>query len=211
MIASLGAVGLGNFSSATQPAELIDENLTPEPSPDIMTFQGPAPVVDGTKPYVATIKTNQGDIKIKLVTDAPQAVNSFAFLAGKGFYDGQVFFYVNPDLGAVAGDPTCTDAAERACSGVGGPGYTLPLENTAEKHDAWAVVIPYLTEGGQEVHGSQFRILFKPDPRLDGKETVLGSVVEGRDILEKLPACSLINGGQCDPKLVIEDVLIEPA
>lgn len=211
MIASLGAVGLGSFGSTRQPAELTEESLSPEPSPDIMAFEGPAPVIDATKPYTATLKTNQGDIQIRFVTDAPQAVNSFAFLAGKGFYDGLAFFYVNPDLGAVAGDPTCKGDGEGVCSGVGGPGYTLPLEKTVEGHEAWSVVIPYITEGGQEVHGSQFRILLNDDRRRDGKETVLGKIVQGQEIIQNLPACSLVNAGSCPSTLVIEDVIVQPA
>ncbi len=212
MIASMGAVGLGSFgSSNSRPAELVDEELTPEPSPDRLVFDGPLPVIDAARPHIATITTDQGDIEIELAADAPQAINSFAFLAGAGFYDGQVFYYVSKELGAVAGDPTCTADNERTCSGVGGPGYSLPLEESKGLHKQWAVVAPFVTEGGQDVHGSQFRILYKDDPRLDGKETVFGEVVKGQDILDGLSDCSVVEGKPCAPPLTIEKVIVKPA
>lgn len=212
MIASMGAVGLGSFgSSNSQPADLVDENLTPEPSPEGLVFDGPGLVIDATKPHVAVIETDRGVIEVELATDAPQAVNSFAFLAGANFYDGQVFFYVNKELGAIAGDPTCTADGERTCSGVGSPGYSLPLEDTEGLHAKWAVVAPFVTEGGDDVHGSQFRILFDDDPRLDGKETVFGEIVDGQEILEGLTDCSIVEGSPCSPQLTIENVTVKPA
>lgn len=214
MIASMGAVGLGSFgSSGARPAPLTDEALTPEASPDRSKWDGPLPVIDATTPYIATITTDQGDIEIDLATDAPQAVNSFAFLAGAGFYDGQTFYYVNKELGAVAGDPTCTVDTTHTCSGVGGPGYSLSLEQSKGLHKQWAVVAPFVTEGGQDVHGSQFRILYKDDPRLDGKETVFGEVVnvEGQNILDGLSDCSVVEGNPCTPQLSILKVTVRPA
>lgn len=208
----MGAVGLANLSSSnTTPPPTTESQLTPVPSPNSMVFSGPLPVIDATKPHVATLQTNQGEIDIQLATDAPQTVNSFAFLAGKHFFDGQEFFYVNPALGAVAGDPTCTTDTQHVCSGVGNPGYTLPLEKTTEVHDQWAVVAPFVTEGGQDVHGSQFRILFQPDSRLDGKETVFGKVVKGQQILQALSACSIVEGQPCNPPLVIQQVIVKAA
>ncbi|MDO8616273.1 MAG: peptidylprolyl isomerase [Dehalococcoidia bacterium] len=224
MIASMAAVGLGSGFGSSNRSNLPpidDTQSTPEPTPASAVFaDGPARTIDGTRPYIATLETNKGKIKIQLATDAPSAVNSFAFLAGKGFYDGTAFFYVNKGLGAVAGDPTCSTGGQAACSGLGGPGYSLPLEAGGEKHDQWAVAAPPLSEGGQEVHGSQFRILLAADARLDGKETIFGKVIAGQDILGALPDyCAIVNGEmngqQCDPslvsQLVIEKVVVQPA
>ena len=154
-----------------------------------------------------------------MCTDAKETVNSFAFLAGNGFYDGTAFFYVDKGYVAQAGDPGCRPDGENVCSGVGGPGYSLKLEaNTTLKHEQWAVVAPTLGEGGEDVHGSQFRILLQADPRLDGKETVFGKVVEGQEILEglsDLAPCEVVTTENCDPDLssalVIRDVVVEPA
>ena len=222
MIASLGAVGLGSGfgggSSRTLPP-LVDDSPVASATPSGLSFpDGPALTGDWTQPHKAIIKTNKGEIEIALATDAPQSVNSFAFLAGKSFYNGTIFFYVDHNFVAQAGDPTCRIDAENVCSGAGGPGYTLPVEQTQEGHEQWAVVAPATAEG-QSVHGSQFRILLQPDVRLDGKETVFGKVVKGQEILDGLPnltPCSVVQTSGCvatpDPSsaLVIEEVEVLP-
>jgi peptidyl-prolyl cis-trans isomerase B (cyclophilin B) len=222
MIASMAAVGLGVGSSSggNEPAPIIDATPEPEATPDAMVFDSPAKVIDATQPHVATLTTDKGDIKVQLATDAPQAVNSFAFLAGKGFYDGTALFYVDPTIGAQGGDPTCSPTSEGQCTGVGGPGYTLPVEATQEGHVQWAIVAPMLSEGSGQVHGSQFRILYQPDDREEAKasETVFGKVIQGQEILDGLPPfvpCSIATVDQCDADftnaLVITDIVVEPA
>lgn len=223
MIASMGAVGLGaGFGSSSNTALPIPDDDTDAgtPTPFVETFDGPAATVDGTQPHVAIIETNQGTITIDLSTEAPNAVNSFAFLAGKGFYNGTAFFYVDHSYVAQAGDPTCSVDEETICSGVGGPGYTLPLEETSIGHKRWAVVAPAVSTAEGTVHGSQFRILFEDDERLDQSptETVFGTVVEGQDILEGLPdmvPCSVADQAGCaedlSDALVIESVRVVPA
>jgi cyclophilin family peptidyl-prolyl cis-trans isomerase len=224
MIASMAAVGLGNFSGGNNdPAPIVNTNTTPAPTdvPVARFPQGPAPVIDATKPHVATLKTNKGDIKIELSDHAPAAVNSFAFLAGSQFYDDTAFFYVDPEFFAQAGDPNCNPEGESLCSGTAGPEYTLPVEDSGLKHEQWSVVAPSVP-GGEEVHGSQFRILFAPDSRLDGTETVFGRIVdpESQQILTSLQGfalCSIVDTSTCladqdfSSTLVIESVTVEPA
>jgi peptidylprolyl isomerase len=218
MIVSIAVVGLapGNRGTRTSP-EIEDEVVAEETPSTALSFEAPARTIDATKPYTATIKTDKGEVKIDLVTDAPETVNSFAFLAGSGFYNGTTFFYVSPQYWAQAGDPTCRVDGETLCSGSGGPGYSLRLENTQEGHDQWAVVAPTLGQGGEDIHGSQFRILYQPDPRLNGEETVFGRVVQGQEILEgldELAPCSVVSREKCDPDLssalVIQEVIVEP-
>ena len=76
---------------------------------------------------------------------------------------------------------------------------------------------PTLGQGGEDIHGSQFRILYQADSRLDGEETVFGKVVAGQDILEGLTAlapCTVVSSENCDPDfssaLVIEEIIVEP-
>ena len=65
------------------------DSVVTEPTPGTMTFEAPAKTIDSSRPYVATLKTDKGDIKIDLATGAaPETANSFAFLAGSGFYNG---------------------------------------------------------------------------------------------------------------------------
>ena len=57
----------------------------------------------------ATIKTNQGEIKIQLFPkQAPKTVENFTKLAEKGYYDGVIFHRVIPDFMIQGGDPTGT-------------------------------------------------------------------------------------------------------
>ena len=138
----------------------------------------PPMVLDPDKKYFATLKTEQGDIKLELFADkAPLAVNSFIFLANNGWFDGVTFHRVIPDFVAQSGDPSG--------SGYGGPGYTFENEiSTDLKFDAPGVL--GMANGGPDTNGSQFFITFAPTPNLDGSYTVFGRVVEGMDVLEKL-------------------------
>jgi len=223
MIASLGAIGFGNFggsNSRRTTAPIINLDTTPAPTSDALQWPaGPPPVIDATTAHIATLKTSEGDIIIDLSTEAPLAVNSFAFLAAKNFYDGVAFFYVDQAYFAQTGDPTCTGDGERTCSGLGGPGYTLSIEDSGVGHEPFSVVLAANSDGGFEVHGSQFRILYTGDERLDGKETVFGIVREGqsRDILASLlnfSVCSVSTADDCQEDLssalIIDDVTVEP-
>jgi cyclophilin family peptidyl-prolyl cis-trans isomerase len=218
MIASMGAVGFGSFGgSSSTGAPIVNIDTTPEPTSDAQRWlDGPPPVIDATTAHIATLKTSEGDIVIDLSTEAPLAVNSFAFLAAKNFYDGAAFFYVDQDYFAQTGDPTCTGDGERICSGLGGPGYTLSVEDSGMGHEEFVVVLAANSDGGVEVHGSQFRILYTADERLDGQETVFGKVIEGQGILTNLPnfsVCSVSTADDCQEDLsaalIIEDVIVE--
>ena len=74
--------------------------------------------IDSRKKYIATIKTDLGDIVVELYADrAPRTVNNFVFLAREGYYDGTTFHRVIANFMAQAGDPTGT--------GTGGPVHRL--------------------------------------------------------------------------------------
>ena len=221
MIASMGAIGFGNFGGSNTgrtTAPIINIDSTPAPTSNAQQWpDGPPPVIDATTAHIATLKTSEGDIVIDLTTEAPLAVNSFAFLAAKNFYDGAAFFYVDQSYFAQTGDPTCTGDGERICSGLGGPGYTLSIEKSGLVHEPFAVVLAANSDGGLDVHGSQFRILYTADDRLDDQETVFGTVIAGQDILTNLAnlsVCSVSTADDCQPDLsnalIIEDVTVEP-
>jgi cyclophilin family peptidyl-prolyl cis-trans isomerase len=220
MIASMAAVGLGvGASSDPEPPPIIDATVAPSVTPSSNVFDGPAKVIDGSQPHVATLETDEGTITIELVTDAPEAVNNLAFLAAKGFYDGTALYYVDHNYVAQGGDPSCRPDSEQICTGFGDPGYVLPQEDTSTAHEQWVVAMPAVSQA-DSVHGSQFRVYFQADDRLDGEETVLGRVTEGQEILENLPnlkICSALTQrtDDCednfDNALIIEDVTVTPA
>lgn len=149
-------------------------------------YAGPPPMsIDVTKAYTATIKTEKGDIVIRLRPDlAPQHVNNFVFLARQGFYDGLWFHRVIPGFIAQAGDPKGDT--------TGGPGYRLPHEITDTPHKAGTVAMARLPDPfnpEQDSSGSQFYIVLEDSQQasdLDGKYTIFGEVVQGLDVARKL-------------------------
>ncbi|HEY8172233.1 MAG TPA: peptidylprolyl isomerase [Dehalococcoidia bacterium] len=140
----------------------------------------PAPSLDEGKTYVATIKTDKGDIKVELLAkEAPETVNNFVFLARDKYYDGVTFHRVVGDLIAQSGDPTGT--------GIGGPGYDLAPERTDEATVAGILAAAPNGQGaGSLNNGSQFFFLLKDEPTYEGKFTVFGKVLSGLDVLEQL-------------------------
>lgn len=139
----------------------------------------PTVALDPGKKYTATFKTAKGDIKVELLADkAPETVGNFVFLARDGFYNGVTFHRVIEGFVAQAGDPTGT--------GLGGPGYTLPVENTDEPFGAGILAMAKPSEAGSPNNGSQFFFTLAPEPTFAGKFTAFGKVVEGLDVLKSL-------------------------
>lgn len=146
--------------------------------------EAPAMQIDQSKQYLATIKTDQGDIVVKLFADkAPLAVNNFVFLARNGWYDGVTFHRVLPDFMAQGGDPTGL--------GLGDPGYSFPNEVTGLKFDREGLIA--MANAGPDTNGSQFFITFGPaaqldaaDPAKEANYTIFGEVISGMDVVRQL-------------------------
>jgi cyclophilin family peptidyl-prolyl cis-trans isomerase len=144
----------------------------------------PKMAIDQNKSYTATLKTDQGDIVLKLFADkAPLAVNNFVFLAKEGWYDGVTFHRVLADFMAQAGDPSGL--------GMGGPGYEFANEITGLKFDKEGLLA--MANAGPDTNGSQFFITYAPAPNLDAadptkeaKYTIFGEVISGMDVAKKL-------------------------
>ena len=139
----------------------------------------PEMAIDPSKDYTATISTDRGDIKVRLLaSDAPQTVNNFVVLAKDGFYDGIKFHRVISDFMVQGGDPTGT--------GTGGPGYKWKDEKAALKlkHDAPGTLS--MANAGPDTNGSQFFITHTPTPHLDGKHAVFGKVSAGQDVVDSI-------------------------
>jgi len=130
--------------------------------------------VNDTIPEVKIVmKTSKGDIKLRLFAEkAPVTVANFVNLAKRGYYDGLTFHRVIPDFMIQGGCPHGT--------GTGGPGYRFEDECTPElKHDAPGKLS--MANAGPGTNGSQFFITHVETPWLDGRHTVFGEVLDGRD------------------------------
>jgi cyclophilin family peptidyl-prolyl cis-trans isomerase len=104
-------------------------------------------------------------------------VNSFVFLARQGWFDGVTFHRVIPGFVAQAGDPSGT--------GTGGPGYYFANEiRTDLGFDKPGMV--GMANAGPDTNGSQFFIVYAPQPKLDGSYTVFAQVIQGMDVVESL-------------------------
>ena len=82
----------------------------------------------GNKERKVLIKTDMGDIVVKLYNETPQHRDNFVKLAEDGFYDGLLFHRVIADFMIQGGDPDSQDAKKGQQLGSGGPGYTIPAE-----------------------------------------------------------------------------------
>ncbi|HEX8992324.1 MAG TPA: peptidylprolyl isomerase [Anaerolineales bacterium] len=134
--------------------------------------------LDPSKQYTAILHTEKGDIVMQLYAEqAPLAVNSFIFLAGKGWFNGVTFYRVVPGSWAITGDPSGT--------GFGGPGYYFKNEISLQLlFDKPGVVAMF--NSGPDTNGSQFFITYAPQIKLDGSYTIFGQVIQGMNVVESL-------------------------
>jgi cyclophilin family peptidyl-prolyl cis-trans isomerase len=185
-----GVVGGGSGSNPqgfVLPDDDVDPGVTPEPTTELWQFPGPPALsIDPEKRYLATIETELGDIQIELLPgQALQTVNNFVFLAREGFYDGLIFHYVRDDFTVNAGDPSCT-VGSFACSGTGGPGYTIPDEINDTPFVEAGVLAMASDLNTPDSGGSQFFITLNALPELDGSYTAFGRVLSGLDVAAQL-------------------------
>ena len=127
----------------------------------------------------ATIKTDKGDIKVKIyASKAPVTAANFLNLAKRDYYDGVSFHRVVEDFVIQGGDPSGT--------GRGGPGYYIENEIVEGlKHDR-AGILSMARKREPDTNGSQFFITLGPTPHLDGGYSIFGEVVDGMEAVESI-------------------------
>ena len=126
---------------------------------------------------------NGKKIKIELYPEiAPITCANFEKLVKEGFYDGLIFHRVISGFMIQGGDPTGT--------GMGGPGYSIKGEFAANgvtndlKHTEG--VLSMARAMHPDSAGSQFFIMHKTSPHLDGSYAAFGKVIEGMDVVNKI-------------------------
>ena len=140
--------------------------------------------IETMKETRAVIKTDVGDMVVEFFPEAaPNHVNNFTVLAGKGFYDGTTFHRVIPGFMIQGGDPN-SKKADRSLHGTGGPGYRLKAEFNDKPHKRGTLSMARSRH--PDSAGSQFFICVADAPHLDGQYTVFGQVVEGMDVADKI-------------------------
>ena len=135
---------------------------------------------------VVTITMDNGDVmKAELYPEiAPNTVNNFISLINKGFYDGKIFHRVISGFMIQGGCPNG--------NGMGGPGYCFKGEFSQNrfKNDLKHTpgVLSMARAMAPDSAGSQFFIMHKDSPHLDGSYAAFGKVTEGLDIVDKIAA-----------------------
>ena len=141
----------------------------------------------------------------------PLTVANFKELIRKKFYNGLRFHRAFPGSFVQTGDPSSRHGqADR--TGTGGPCYTIPAEIKL-RHEKAAVAMARLPDDinpARNSNGSQFYACLAPLPKLDGKYTVFGQVLEGLDILENISTLPTNSNDFPLPKVVIKSITLEP-
>ena len=134
-------------------------------------------------------ETDQGKITFELFSnDAPNTVDNFVKLVNDGFYNGLTFHRVIPGFMAQGGCPN-TREGSNGMPGTGGPGYSIKCEINPNKHLKGSLSMAH---AGKDTGGSQFFIVYEPQPHLDGVHTVFGKT-ENMDVVLKLTNGSRIS------------------
>ncbi len=172
-----------------------------------------------TETLTATLTTSQGTITIALFPDhAPKTVRNFVELAEGGrewtdprtrqatkdrLYDGTIFHRVIPQFMIQGGDPLGT--------GMGGPGYQFD----DEIHPDLTFDRPYLlamansgSRGGRGTNGSQFFVTVAATYWLNGKHTIFGEVISGKEVVDAIATTATRPGDRPVDDVVLQSVTI---
>ena len=154
---------------------------------------------------VATIKTNMGDIEIKLFEKlTPKTVENFVGLAKKGYYNGVIFHRVIDKFMIQGGDPTGTGRGGQSIWGKSFEDEIVP-SLVFDKPGYLA-----MANAGPNTNGSQFFITVVPTPWLNGHHTIFGEVIGGMDVVYAISKVKTSKPGDKPLKdVVINDVIIE--
>jgi len=133
---------------------------------------------------IVTITMKSGDvIRLELYPEiAPESVNNFVNLVNKNFYDGLIFHRVIKGFMIQGGCPNGT--------GMGGPGYSIKGEFAQNGFDNTLKHTEGVLSMARAMHpdsaGSQFFIMHKNAPHLDGGYAAFGKVIEGMEVVNKI-------------------------
>ena len=151
-----------------------------KPPPKHRQLKRPPQTVQPGERLSATVETSCGRFEIRLDTARfPKTVNSFVYLAKKGFYDDTIFHRIVPHFIVQGGDPLQ--------NGQGGPGYTVteqPPPDTRYTAGTVAMAKTPVEPAGRS--GSQFFIVTAADAGLPPNYAILGTVNSGFDVVKRI-------------------------
>lgn len=156
---------------------------------------------------IVTIEMENGD---KIVCElypniAPNTVKNFVTLVNKGYYDGIIFHRVIENFMIQGGCPDGT--------GMGGPGHSIKGEFTSNgftnnlKHEAGVLSMARTMMPNSA--GSQFFIMHKNSPHLDGEYASFGRVIEGMEVVNKIATTETDYSDRPEKPQVMKKVTVE--
>ena len=157
-------------------------------------------------PIVTFTMENGDTFKAELYPEiAPQSVNNFISLIQKGFYNGLIFHRVIRGFMIQGGDPQGT--------GMGGPGYSIKGEFASNgfKNDLKHTegVLSMARSMFPDSAGSQFFIMHKNSPHLDGQYAAFGRVIEGMDVVNEIATTATDRADRPVAPQVMKNVTVE--
>ena len=169
------------------------------------TSSNPRDYLNDTNPVVTMTVKDYGTMTIELFPDvAPQSVRNFISLANSGYYNGVSFHRIISGFMIQGGDPTG--------SGSGGPGYRIKGEFTS---NGWENnishvrgVISMARTTVPDSAGSQFFIVHRDSPHLDGDYAAFGLMTEGADVLDAIANVKVQGSSPVEP-VIIESVTVD--
>ena len=156
---------------------------------------------------IVTFTMKSGDvIKAELYPEiAPISVNNFISLIQQNFYDGLIFHRVIKNFMIQGGDPEGT--------GMGGPGYSIRGEFAQNGYENDLKHTAGVLSMARSMHpnsaGSQFFIMHKDSPHLDGAYAAFGKVTEGMDVVNKIAETATDFSDRPIEPQVIDTVTVE--
>ena len=157
-------------------------------------------------PIATIVVKNYGTIEAELYPHiAPNTVNNFIYLANSGFYDGLTFHRVIKDFMIQGGDPNG--------NGTGGPGYSIKGEFSSNnfknnlKHTEG--VLSMARSQNKNSAGSQFFIVTKDQPGLDGDYATFGKVISGMDVVHKIEDAQTDSNDKPLKSVIIESTKVD--
>jgi cyclophilin family peptidyl-prolyl cis-trans isomerase len=217
LIAALAALALGTgLLAGCSGAPSADTTLPASSAPSTSVASSAAGTVSA--PATGTVvkvrlTTSKGVIDLELYpTKAPVTVANFLKLVNAKFYDGILFHRVEPGFVVQAGDPQTRGISAKSLKevlarqqngtslptdpqiGAGGPGWTIPLENSGILHDRGVIAMARTSDPNSA--GSQFYITLAAAHALDGQYAVFGRVTAGMDVVDSLAVGDVIRSAR---------------
>jgi len=190
--------GGGDESAATVVPAGCDQ--VSKPPPKHRQLKRPPQTIQPGEGLTAIVDTSCGRFDIRLDhARFPKTVNSFAYLASKGFYDNTIFHRIVPHFIVQGGDPLQ--------NGHGGPGYTVteppPPSTTYTKGTVAMAKTPVEPPGRS---GSQFFVVTAVDAGLPPNYAILGKVSSGFEVVKRIG--TLGDPGSGDAGTPLETVVV---